>query len=132
MAVNKVQLADGTVLMDSTSVTVTPSDLLEGVTALGATGEVVTGTLVTCQIYKIDNISISGGTTGINIDSSIGVDDTWRPKVYFKDRTDKNMTSDLEVWTDTNVVFFSMATAPTASVVFSLELVKHTGTTNYL
>lgn len=45
MGVNKVQLADGTVLMDVTSDTVAAGALLEGFTATGANGEKVTGTL---------------------------------------------------------------------------------------
>lgn len=45
MANNKVQLADGTVLMDVTGVTVTPQTLRSGRTALAASGETITGTL---------------------------------------------------------------------------------------
>lgn len=47
MAVNKVELADGTVLMDVTSNTVTSSSLLQGVTATAASGETVVGSLGT-------------------------------------------------------------------------------------
>lgn len=45
MAVNKVQLANGTVLMDSSGVTVTAGDMLTGVTAMSSSGAVVTGSL---------------------------------------------------------------------------------------
>ena len=45
MAVNKVQLANGTVLMDSTGTTVTPETMIKGITALSATGQTITGTL---------------------------------------------------------------------------------------
>ena len=43
MAINKVQLADGTVLMDITDDTVTVNSLLLGSTAHGANGESITG-----------------------------------------------------------------------------------------
>ena len=42
---NKIELADGTVLMDLTSDTVTAGSLLSGVTAHDHTGAVITGTL---------------------------------------------------------------------------------------
>lgn len=43
MANNKVQLADGTTLIDLTSDTVTPQTMLAGITAHGANGEQITG-----------------------------------------------------------------------------------------
>ena len=43
MANNKVQLADGTVLMDLTSDTVTPQSMILGATAHDASGEQITG-----------------------------------------------------------------------------------------
>ena len=45
MANNKVQLGDGTVLMDLTSDTVSPSTLKRGITAHNASGESITGTM---------------------------------------------------------------------------------------
>lgn len=47
MANNKVQLADGTVLMDTTGVTVTQDTLLAGYTALDRSGATITGTVAT-------------------------------------------------------------------------------------
>lgn len=44
MANNKVQLSDGTVLLDLTGDTVTPETLLSGVTAHNAAGEPIVGT----------------------------------------------------------------------------------------
>lgn len=44
MANNKVQLSDGTVLLDLTGDTVTPGTLLTGVTAHNAAGEQIVGT----------------------------------------------------------------------------------------
>ena len=44
MANNKVQLRDGTVLLDLTGDTVTPENLLSGVTAHNAAGEPIVGT----------------------------------------------------------------------------------------
>lgn len=41
---NKVQLSDGTVLMDTSGVTVTPEVLMQGYTALDKTGAQITGT----------------------------------------------------------------------------------------
>lgn len=43
MAVNKVELSDGTVLMDTTSASVTPETLAEGETAMNAAGEMIIG-----------------------------------------------------------------------------------------
>lgn len=45
MSNNKVQLADGTVLIDLTEDTVTPMSLMSGETAHGADGEQITGEL---------------------------------------------------------------------------------------
>lgn len=42
--VNKVELADGTTVMDITSSTVTPETLLVGETAFDASGAPITGT----------------------------------------------------------------------------------------
>lgn len=47
MANNKVQLSDGTVLLDLTGDTVTPQTLLSGVTAHNAAGERIAGAVVT-------------------------------------------------------------------------------------
>lgn len=51
MAVNKVQLANGTVLIDTSSVTVSASQMVDGVTALDKSGTEVTGTLVIQRYY---------------------------------------------------------------------------------
>ena len=56
MANNKVQLADGTVLMDTSGVTVTADTLLVGRTALAANGEVIVGTF---DPYPVGAIYIS-------------------------------------------------------------------------
>lgn len=45
MAVNKVQLADGTVLMDVTGNTVAPGNMLKGVRGTAANGQTVVGTI---------------------------------------------------------------------------------------
>lgn len=47
MANNKVQLSDGTVLLDLTGDTVTPQTLLSGATAHNAAGEKISGSVVT-------------------------------------------------------------------------------------
>lgn len=44
MANNKVQLSDGTVLIDTSGVTVTPEVLMDGYTALDKTGALIVGT----------------------------------------------------------------------------------------
>ena len=59
MANNKVQLADGTVLVDLTSDTVNSSSMLSGVTAHAASGETVTGTI---PENNANDISGSGST----------------------------------------------------------------------
>ena len=50
---NKVQLADGTVLIDLTSDTVTAADILSGVTAHDATGASITGSLSAMTLAEI-------------------------------------------------------------------------------
>ena len=57
MAVNKVQLADGTVLIDTTSATVDAEHLASGYTALNKAGVKITGTA------NVDvNITVISGT----------------------------------------------------------------------
>lgn len=51
MANNKIQLADGTVLVDMTGVTVTAESLLSGKTALDKSGNPVDGSLVVQKCY---------------------------------------------------------------------------------
>lgn len=51
MAVNKVQLANGTVLLDTSSVTVSAPQMVEGITALDKTGTQITGTLIIQRYY---------------------------------------------------------------------------------
>lgn len=53
MANNKVQLSDGTVLLDLTGDTVTPETLLSGVTAHNAAGEPIVGTAVGIKLTGI-------------------------------------------------------------------------------
>jgi hypothetical protein len=43
--INKVSLSNGTVLMDTSGVTVAPAYLLEGYTALDKTGTLIIGTM---------------------------------------------------------------------------------------
>lgn len=50
MANNKVQLADGTTLIDLTEDTVTPQTMLYGETAHDRSGEQITGTLITTEL----------------------------------------------------------------------------------
>lgn len=67
MANNKVQLSDGTVLLDLTGDTVTPQTLLSGVTAHNAAGEPIVGAVVdskgNCEIYYGSYVGNSSNTT---------------------------------------------------------------------
>lgn len=57
---NKVQKADGTVIMDISSDTVTPSDVLNGVTFHDRSGAPQTGSLITHNVYDgLDSTSTS-------------------------------------------------------------------------
>lgn len=51
MANNKVQLSDGTVLIDLTGDTVAPDKLLEGVTAHDASGAAIVGNVTFATVY---------------------------------------------------------------------------------
>lgn len=57
-AVNKVDL-NGVTVLDLTSDTVTPENLLVGTTAHNAKGETITGTLVPCTVYSAENPQIT-------------------------------------------------------------------------
>ena len=68
MANNKVQLSDGTTLMDLTQDTVTPQTLLSGATAHNAAGEAISGTYVPKTMtvvgttLKLAPATVSGNT----------------------------------------------------------------------
>ena len=68
MANNKVQLSDGTVLLDLTGDTVTPENLLSGATAHNAAGEAISGTYVPKTMtvvgttLKLAPATVSGNT----------------------------------------------------------------------
>lgn len=51
MANNKVQLSDGTVLIDLTSDTVAPDKLLDGITAHDRSGSPVVGNVTFATVY---------------------------------------------------------------------------------
>lgn len=64
MANNKVQLSDGTVLLDLTGDTVTPDTLLEGFTAHGKDGALIVGTLTVPEAsIKVTGLSQSDTVT---------------------------------------------------------------------
>ena len=53
MANNKVQLADGTTLIDLTSDTVTPQTMLAGTTAHDKSGAIIIGTITSMTAAQI-------------------------------------------------------------------------------
>lgn len=65
MAVNKVVLKSGKVLMDTSGVTVTPGTLYKGKTALNAAGELIEGNMEQGEIHEVEQavpqISVSSG-----------------------------------------------------------------------
>lgn len=128
MAVNKVQLADGTVLMDSTGTTVTPGTLASGVTALDASGQTITGTLVLAEMYYTDEITISSAGTYTFVPADIQIDANWRAEAFFVNESNKNLTSPLDITTrTTGMIWIKTETNPKADVVFTLRLTKYTG-----
>lgn len=58
---NKVQLSDGTVLMDTSGVTVTPEVLMQGYTALDKTGAQITGTATAGGVIVVEEDDEHGG-----------------------------------------------------------------------
>ena len=63
---NKVQLANGTVLLDLTEDTITSDDLLSGVTAHDASGAPIVGTLRAMTLTEINEAVLEGwGRTAI-------------------------------------------------------------------
>lgn len=61
MANNKVQLSDGTVLMDTSGVTVTPEVLMEGYTALDKSGAQITGVAKQGGVVVVEEDDEHGG-----------------------------------------------------------------------
>ncbi|MBP5597719.1 MAG: hypothetical protein J6Y02_20275 [Pseudobutyrivibrio sp.] len=60
--VNKVQLADGTSLIDISDTTATAATILEGYTAYGANGQKITGTASGQSLLIVDTLDEHGGT----------------------------------------------------------------------
>ena len=78
--VNKVQLADGTSLIDISDTTATASEILQGYTAYGADGSKLTGTATSGTsgvVYITDEIDENGGTVrNIVTDEDATITDT--------------------------------------------------------
>ena len=74
MANNKVQLSDGTVLLDLTGDTVTPENLLSGVTAHNAAGEQIVGAATAGGITNFPTIEeVRANWTAVDLtDNSFG------------------------------------------------------------
>lgn len=70
MKVSKVELSDGTILMDITDSTVTADTIVSGTTAYGADGERLTGTLV--PVKTVNGISPDdSGNVALSIPSAV-------------------------------------------------------------
>ena len=75
MANNKVQLSDGTVLLDLTGDTVTPENLLSGVTAHNAAGEQIVGVATAGGITNFPTIEeVRANWTAVNLTVGNGGD----------------------------------------------------------
>lgn len=75
MANNKVQLSDGTVLLDLTGDTVTPENLLSGVTAHNAAGEPIVGAATAGGITNFPTIAeVKANWTAVNLTHNPGDD----------------------------------------------------------
>ena len=73
MANNKVQLSDGTVLLDLTGDTVTPENLLSGATAHNAAGEQIVGAATAGGITSFPTIEeVKANWTAVKLDSNFG------------------------------------------------------------
>ena len=57
MAVNRVDTADGKTLIDLTGDTVTPENLLDGITAHDASGNPITGTMAKAEGYRFVKVA---------------------------------------------------------------------------
>ena len=78
MANNKVQLSDGTVLLDLTGDTVTPETLLSGVTAHDAAGEQISGAVVIGGGNSPDAAEIRGSWLSFALDTDRAIGETWQ------------------------------------------------------
>lgn len=73
MANNKVQLSDGTVLLDLTRDTVTPENLLSGATAHNAAGEQIVGVATAGGITSFPTIEeVKANWTAVNLTAAVG------------------------------------------------------------
>lgn len=73
MANNKVQLSDGTVLLDLTGDTVTPDTLLSGVTAHNAAGEPIVGAATAGGITNFPTIEeVKANWTAVDLTNPAG------------------------------------------------------------
>lgn len=81
MANNKVQLRDGTVLLDLTDDTVTPENLLSGVIAHNAAGEQIIGTVEVGGGNSPDAAEIRGSWLSFALDTDRAIGETWQANV---------------------------------------------------
>lgn len=77
MANNKVQLSDGTVLLDLTGDTVTPENLLSGATAHNAAGEQISGAVVVGGGNSPDAAEIKGSWLSFALEADHDTGEPW-------------------------------------------------------
>lgn len=72
MAVNKVEI-NGAIVLDLTQDTVSPTNLLKGMTAHNASGEIITGTqsALPTTTFKVGNFTMSEGVATFTILSNV-------------------------------------------------------------
>lgn len=84
MANNKVQLSDGTVLLDLTGDTVTPETLMAGVTAHDAAGERIVGVATAGGITNFPTIEeVIANWTAVNLTDPAGDDIQFTSSIIF-------------------------------------------------
>lgn len=84
MANSKVQLSDGTVLLDLTGDTVTPENLLSGATAHNAAGERIVGVATSGGITNFPTIEeVQANWTAVNLTDPAGDDIQFTSSIIF-------------------------------------------------
>ena len=136
MANNKVQLSDGTTLMDLTQDTVTPQTLLSGATAHNAAGEPIVGAATAGGITNFPTIEeVKANWTAVDLTNSAGDAIQFTSSIIFAFIL--GLTEDigqsiafLEVKQDQDFDFCSLCNEDSKIHVFDLYLDQ--GVINYL
>lgn len=114
MGNSKVQLADGTVLMDTTGTTVSTDTLLSGYTALNRAGEVITGAVVTAPAST--TTPKAAGTAAVGTEDAYSRGDHVHPAEIFVATYGTTSFNDIKAAYDAGKAIYVINGSDTASL----------------